>query len=274
MKRFKNKKTFLLFLLGFYALVAIFTGTAMYLPYIDTGEVSSDEETSEEEDYTEEDGSDETEAETDSEDTEEEVYSEDEDYSDEDNSSSEEYYPEHEDYFDEDNSSYEEDSSENDDYSDEEDTSDNPDYSTDLEGDNTDNAVPTNIENTENPDNDIPPEEDTAIPHTEDTENGIYDDSIAVPTPIPENTAETVQKDFPLAFSYRGTGKLNIRKEPSKAGSIVGKISKNSNGMILEFANDEWAKITYNDIEGYVAYEYIEYSLPEGTVTPAPTQAP
>lgn len=253
MKKLKNKKTFLLFLLGFYALVAIFTGTAMYLPYIDAEESSNEEDYSEsEEDSDEEEDSGEEESSED----EGEEYMEDDSENTEDEDIDEESMDEE--------------------YSDEEEYSDGEDYS-DGEEDSDDEEyidVEDDSEDTEDTTDDIQTEDDindTAIPHTEDTESDIYVDSVAVPTPIPDNSTEDTSEDFPLAFSYNGTGKLNIRKEPSKTGSIIGTISNNSTGMILEFANDQWAKVTCNNLEGYVAYEYIEYTLPEGTLTPSPT---
>lgn len=271
MKKFKNKKTFLLCLLGFYAFVAIFTGVTMYLPYMDTEEYYDEEEnySEEEEDYSEEDADYEEE---------EEDYSEDEGYSEEE-----------EDYSEED-ADYE-------DTSDSEDPQEDLDDTEEFEDDNYED----NADDSENLDEDTQSGEDmddSYTPYTEDTENNLYDDSIAIPTPIPETTIATtlngegaentstaentasptssptemqaVFNPLPLAFSYTGTGKLNIRKEPSMSGSIVGTISNNSTGMIIEFTNDDWAKVTCNNLEGYVACQYIEYTLPENALIPSP----
>ncbi len=282
MKKFKNKKTFLLCLLGFYAFVAIFTGVTMYLPYMDTEEYydeaedysEEDEDYSEEEDYSEDEEYSE----------EEEEYSEDESYSED------EGYSEEEDDYSEENADYE-------DTSDSENTQEDLDDTEEFEDDNYED----NADDSEDPEEDAQSGEDledSYTPYTEDTENNLYDDSVAIPTPIQENTIATtlngegsentgtakntasptslpteiqaVSNPLPLAFSYTGKGKLNIRKEPSMSGSIVGTISNNSTGMILEFTNDDWAKVTCNNLEGYVAYQYIEYTLPENALIPSP----
>lgn len=287
MKKFKNKMTFLIFLLGFYAVIAVFTGVVMYLPYMDTAEYYEDEETTEEEESYE-----------DKEYSEDEEESEDEDsYDEEESSSDEDTYEDEESSGDEDTYEDEDESGDEDTYEDEEESEDEDTYEDEDESEDED----TYEDEDESEDEDSYDEEDgddesanNSIPHTEDVEDGSHDDSVAVPTPIPESTvnnttsgttqattsvasiaatsakANATSNPFPLSFTYNGKGKLNIRKEPSKSGKIVGTISTNTKGTVLEFTNDEWAKVKYNNTEGYVAYEYIEYTLPEGTVIPSP----
>lgn len=291
MKIFKNKKIFLICLCGFYALVTIFTGYSMYLPYMDMGDYYEEED----EDYSEEDVSEdedsyEDEDSSEEEDSEEEDLSEDEDYSEEDVSEEEEL-------------SEEELSEEEDSYEDE-DTSDNADDLEDFDDtDSADDDDTAEEDSTDTEDQDSTESEDTAMDDSSNPYAGDFlNNSVAVLSPVPEisvtNTptgviadnigsgtsadstnittstvAKTQPEDsnpFPVSFSYNGKGKLNIRKEPSKSSSIVGTISANSTGMILEFANEEWAKVTYNNEEGYVASEYIIYTLPQGSVIPSP----
>ena len=286
MKKLKNKKTFLIFLLGFYAAVAVFTGVVMYLPYLATEEYYEDETTyenededsegednSEDEDSYDEDTSEDEEA-SDEEDSYDEENSDDEEASDEENFHDEEASDE-EDSYDEENSEdedfYDEENSEDENFHDEE-NSDDEDFYDEDNSDDEDfyDEEASDEENSEDEDSyietDVAEDEtaNTSVPHTMDNENGSHNDSNVVPTPISQTTVNNI------SFSYNGKGKLNLREEPSKSGSIVGSISTNTKGIILEFTNDEWAKVTYNDKEGYVAYEYIEYTLPEGTVTPSP----
>jgi uncharacterized protein YgiM (DUF1202 family) len=290
MKKFKNKMTFLIFLLGFYAVIAVFTGVVMYLPYMATEEYYEDEETYEDEEDTYED----EESSEDEESYDDEESSGDEDtYEDEESSGDEDSYDEEESSEDED--SYDEESSEDEDTYEDESSDDEDSYDDESSEDE------DTYEDESSEDEDTYDEEDTddesannSVPHTEDVEDGSHDDSVVVPTPISENTvnsttsgttqattsvatisatsskAQAASNPFPLSFSYNGKGKLNIRKEPSKSGKIVGTISTNTKGSILEFTNDDWAKVKYNNIEGYVAYEYIEYTLPEGAVIPSP----
>ena len=231
MKKFKNKKTFLICLLGFYVLVAIFTGVTMYLPYMDTEEYYDEEEEDyvDEEDYSEE-GEDYSE--------EEEDYVDEEDYSEEEEDYSEEeedYSEDEEDYVDEEDYSEEEDDS-----ADFDDTQESEDESYDEEAENSPNTAPN------------------TTPLT------------SVSTEVQAVPDQTVPDSSPLSFSYTGKSRLNIRREPSMSAGIVGTISQNSTGMILEFTDNKWAKVTCNNLEGYVAYEYIEYTLPEGTLIPSP----
>ncbi|MBP3926952.1 MAG: C40 family peptidase, partial [Clostridium sp.] len=51
---------------------------------------------------------------------------------------------------------------------------------------------------------------------------------------------------------------LNIRKEPSESGKIIGKMTSKSAGEILEKTEDgEWYKIRSGPVTGYVKSEYI-----------------
>lgn len=52
-------------------------------------------------------------------------------------------------------------------------------------------------------------------------------------------------------------GNLNVRKEPSLQGKLVGKMPKNSACEILETTEDGWAHITSGEVEGYVSMEYL-----------------
>ena len=279
MKKFKNKKTFLIFLLGFYAVIAVFTGVVMYLPYIATEEYYEEEaETSEDEDsYEEESSGDEDsydEEASGDEDSYDEEASEDEDSYDEEASEDEDSYDEEasedEDSYDEeaseDEDTYDEEASEDEDTYDEEASEDEDTYDEEAseDEDTYDEEASEDEDTYENGASEDENTADSSVPHTEDTEDGSHDDSVVVPTPISETIVNNIH------FSYNGKGKLNIRKEPSKSGNIVGTISTNTKGMILEFVNDEWAKVTYNNKEGYVAYEYIEYTLPEDAVIPSP----
>ena len=279
MNKLKNKKTFLIFLLGFYAVIAVFTGVVMYLPYLATEEYyeedaetyeneesyedeesSGDEDTYDEEPSEDEDTYDEEASED--EDTYNEEASEDEDTYDEEASEDEDTYDEE---ASEDEDTYDEEASENEDTYDEEASENEDTYDEEAsEDEDTYDEEASEDENTYKNEDIDEDTEDTSVPHTEDTEDGSHDDSVVVPTPISETTVNNIR------FSYTGKGKLNIRKEPSKSGNIVGTISTNTKGMILEFVNDEWAKVTYNNKEGYVAYEYIEYTLPEDAVIPSP----
>ena len=54
------------------------------------------------------------------------------------------------------------------------------------------------------------------------------------------------------------SGNLNVRKEPSTSGKLVGKMPKDSACEVLEITEDgAWAHIISGEVEGYVSTEYL-----------------
>lgn len=60
-----------------------------------------------------------------------------------------------------------------------------------------------------------------------------------------------------IGIANVSSGNLNVRKEPSLQGKLVGKMPKNSACEILETTEDGWAHITSGEVEGYVSMEYL-----------------
>lgn len=60
-------------------------------------------------------------------------------------------------------------------------------------------------------------------------------------------------------FAYvRGRRNLNIRNGPSMQARIIGKIPPGKGGVILEFANEDWALIEYRGTTGYSSLHWME----------------
>ena len=53
------------------------------------------------------------------------------------------------------------------------------------------------------------------------------------------------------------SGNLNVRKEPSTGGKLVGKMPKNAACEVLDTTEDGWAHITSGEVEGYVSLDYL-----------------
>lgn len=71
-------------------------------------------------------------------------------------------------------------------------------------------------------------------------------------TEIESEHTEAAEEKVLYTFVYsEGTRNLNIRKGPSLNDEIIGKIPRNGKGDILEFVNDEWALVKYNETIGY-----------------------
>jgi uncharacterized protein YgiM (DUF1202 family)/peptidoglycan/xylan/chitin deacetylase (PgdA/CDA1 family) len=57
---------------------------------------------------------------------------------------------------------------------------------------------------------------------------------------------------------YRVTNEfLNVRATPSSQGANLGRLDKGQALEVLEFTNASWAKVKFNDKEGYVSAKYI-----------------
>lgn len=53
------------------------------------------------------------------------------------------------------------------------------------------------------------------------------------------------------------SGNLNVRKEPSTTGKIVGKMRRNDAGEILEELEDGWLHVQSGEVDGFVKADYI-----------------
>lgn len=71
-----------------------------------------------------------------------------------------------------------------------------------------------------------------------------------------EEQTEDVNPLYEGMFIADVEGYLNIRQEASEDSEIVGKLSKNAGGEVLE-NGDGWTKIRSGSVEGYVKTEYI-----------------
>lgn len=60
-----------------------------------------------------------------------------------------------------------------------------------------------------------------------------------------------------IGIANVSSGNLNVRKEPSLQGKLVGKMPKDSACEILETTEDGWAHITSGEVDGYVSMEYL-----------------
>ena len=73
-----------------------------------------------------------------------------------------------------------------------------------------------------------------------------------------------------ISFNGWNTKDTNIMKEPNKNSEVTELISFNTY-IEYYYENEEWAKVRYNEIEGYIStdciidfsYDYIEYNLPK-----------
>lgn len=73
-----------------------------------------------------------------------------------------------------------------------------------------------------------------------------------------------------ISFNGWTTKDTNIMKEPNKNSEVTELISFNTY-IEYYYENEEWAKVRYNEIEGYIStdciidfsYDYIEYNLPK-----------
>lgn len=96
----------------------------------------------------------------------------------------------------------------------------------------------------------------------------------------PEAEVESEPEPEPIRVDYviaNVDTSLNIRSEPSTAGSILGKLYRGAKGDIVE-RGEEWTHITSGTVEGYVSNEYLlfdedaikgaeEYGIKKATVT-------
>ena len=79
-------------------------------------------------------------------------------------------------------------------------------------------------------------------------------------TSAEESPSEEASAPLPsYTFAYvRGRRNLNIRNGPSMQASIIGKIPPGKGGVILEFANEDWALIEYRGTTGYSSLHWME----------------
>ena len=106
----------------------------------------------------------------------------------------------------------------------------------------------------------------TEIDSENDTENDTEQDSETegtesvepVTPPEPELTEEeTLWLNRILA---NVSNNLNVRREPSASGKIVGKLERGDYGEIIE-KGEEWTKIKSGNVEGYVSNTYCLFGL-------------
>lgn len=76
---------------------------------------------------------------------------------------------------------------------------------------------------------------------------------------VPENTTsapETMAPTTPAAV-YKTSTVLNVRSEPSTSASKLGQLPADTVVEYVRAHDDEWAVITYNGQDGYVASQYL-----------------
>lgn len=57
--------------------------------------------------------------------------------------------------------------------------------------------------------------------------------------------------------------KVNIRKEDSEKSEAIGKINTEESAILLEYENNGWCKVKYNNKEGYIYSKYLTTEKPE-----------
>ncbi len=67
----------------------------------------------------------------------------------------------------------------------------------------------------------------------------------------------TAPAPMETAAVYRTTSSLNVRSEPSTDSDILGTLNQNAEVEYIRAINDEWALISYEGQEAYVASQYL-----------------
>lgn len=60
-------------------------------------------------------------------------------------------------------------------------------------------------------------------------------------------------------------GALNLRSGPSTADSVIGTLYNGTVVDIMEFTNNGWSKVIYNNLNGFVATQYLSIRSTDGT---------
>lgn len=71
----------------------------------------------------------------------------------------------------------------------------------------------------------------------------------------------TSSRPEPVPFIVRSRLNLHIRQDASLNAKIIGRIPPAGSGVVLELADDKWAKILYDGIEGYAATDYLDFDI-------------
>lgn len=71
-----------------------------------------------------------------------------------------------------------------------------------------------------------------------------------------EQNNEQQEKETSLSYGYINESSVNVRKEPSTSSKILTTLILNT-GVNIVAETDEWYKVTYNEIEGYIAKRLI-----------------
>ncbi len=104
-----------------------------------------------------------------------------------------------------------------------------------------------------------PDQTETARSHTaqEEAENTASENSAS------ENTVQEAESPFPpVPFSCRTVFlPLNVRSMPSINSPVIAKIQPGEQGMVTGIIDTDWVSVLYQDINGYCAARYLEYTL-------------
>lgn len=76
-------------------------------------------------------------------------------------------------------------------------------------------------------------------------------------TLTPPETTPPVETVPPQTTVYKASRNLNVRSQPSTDSEAIGQFTGGSTVEFIEDYNEEWAKITYNGQEAYVASRYL-----------------
>lgn len=77
---------------------------------------------------------------------------------------------------------------------------------------------------------------------------------------VTEGVMETETKDsnesYQGIFMMNTSGSLNVRSRADVSSAVVGVLTEGNGGEVVQYGN-EWTKIKYGNVTGYVATEYI-----------------
>ena len=90
-------------------------------------------------------------------------------------------------------------------------------------------------------------EEEVSVPETKE--------EVSVPETEEEQT--DTQSEYWAVVKRVGDKRLNVRKQPSMSGEIIGSMVKDDVAQVIEIG-EEWHLIRFRNLEGYVSAKYME----------------
>ena len=109
------------------------------------------------------------------------------------------------------------------------------------------------------------------------------EDEPAEPTATPESSVisddddvSTVDEDLKPGKKAYTTAYVNMREDASLTAAVVTKVPSGSRVKLIKLENDEWFKVEYDGVTGYINAMYLSPKKPApiATATPAPTDPP